>query len=170
MKKIISIVVLIAVAAVIVVFLKKETSPDYKNATYMIEGKSVTLVNGKAETESMQDSAIKVVTTYFGNLAKGDLNGDSVPDLAFIITQNTGGTGTFYYVVAALQNKNGGYVGSNAFFLGDRIAPQTTEIKDGTLIVNYAVHKVGEPMTAAPSVGVSEYIKVDGTSLMEIPK
>jgi len=59
------------------------------------------------------------------------------------------------------------YKGTNAILLGDRIAPQTTEIKNGQVIVNYADRAAGEPMTARPSVGVSKYLKVEGTTLVE---
>ena len=49
---------------------------DYKNTAYLIEGQSVTLKNGSAESELAPDSASKSVTKYFGNDASGDLNGD----------------------------------------------------------------------------------------------
>jgi len=137
---------------------------DYKDATYTIDGRSVTLANGKAASESAPGSASKVMTQYFGNQAVGDLNGDGVPDVAFILTQEGGGSGTFYYVVAALKSGDG-YHGTNAVLLGDRIAPQTTEIKNGELIVNYAERKAGEPMTAQPSMGVSKYLTVIGGTL-----
>jgi hypothetical protein len=151
---------------------REEQTPgaDYKNTTYLIEGQSVTLQDGKSEVEAAPGSASKITTTFFGNEAKGDLNGDGIPDLAFLLTQNQGGSGTFYYVVAALQAKDGGYQGTNAVLLGDRIAPQTTEIKDGEVVVNYADRKPSEPMTAQPSVGVSKYLKVSGNTLVEVNK
>ncbi len=138
---------------------------DYKNATYVIDGQPVALVGGRAETPAAPGSASKVVTQYFGNEATGDLNGDGIPDVAFLLTQDAGGSGTFYYVVAALKDASG-YQGTNAVLLGDRIAPQTTEIRDGQLVVNYADRVAGEPMTARPSVGVSKYLRVQGTSLV----
>jgi hypothetical protein len=136
--------------------------------TYIINGQSVTLINGRAETPAAPGSASKVVTQYFGNVATGDLSGDGAPDVAFLVTQNSGGSGTFYYVVATLVNADGSYRGTNAVLLGDRIAPQTTEIRNGEIIVNYAERKAGEPMTAKPSVGVSKYLKVMGTVLAEV--
>jgi len=142
------------------------TPADYKNATYVIEGQPVTLVNGHSEVPAAPGSASKVLTDYFGNDATGDLNGDGLPDVAFILTQNSGGSGTFYYVVAALRSSAGTYTGTNAVLLGDRIAPQTTEIKGGEVIVNYADRKPGEPMTAQPSVGVSKYLKVENGALV----
>ncbi|MFA5996447.1 MAG: Gmad2 immunoglobulin-like domain-containing protein [Candidatus Paceibacterota bacterium] len=136
----------------------------YKNATYVIEGQSVTLTDGYAETAVAPGSASKTVTRYFGNLATGDLNNDGMPDVAFLLTQDAGGSGTFYYSVVALKTSDG-YQGTNAILLGDRIAPQTTEIREGQLIVNYADRRSDEPMTTQPSIGVSKYLKVEGTTL-----
>jgi len=96
---------------------------------------------------------------YFGNEAEGDLNGDSQPDKAFLLTQSPGGSGTFFYVQAALKTVDG-YRATNVILLGDRIAPQTTEIRDGRLLVNYADRNPGEPMTASPSLGVTKYLKI----------
>ena len=146
---------------------KQAAVADYKNISYTIEGQPVQLVDGKADVETAPGSASHTVTTFFGNIGKGDLNGDSIPDLAFLLTQTSGGSGTFYYVVAALQNADGGYTGTNGVLLGDRIAPQTTEIQNGQVIVNYADRQPGEPMTAQPSVGVTKVLKVSGTELVD---
>lgn len=117
-----------------------DASSDYKSAEYMIEGQRVTLGDS---------------TKYFGNELMTDLDGDGVDDVVFIITQENGGSGTFYYVVAALNTPRG-YVGSEAILLGDRIAPQTIEKGTGKIIVvNYADRATGEPFTTPPSVGKS---------------
>jgi len=142
---------------------------DYKNATYIIEGQSVTLINGKAEAPTAPGSVSKIVTQYFGNESFGDLTNDGVPDIAFILTQDSGGSGTFYYAVAAIRTASG-YKGTNAILLGDRIAPQTTQIEYGEAVFNYADRATGEPMTAQPSVGVSKYLKVEGLTLEEVKK
>ena len=171
MKAFISVLVLALIIAGGVYWYAKMPGPvsstnDYKNIAYVIDGQPVTLINGVAQTPAAPGSASQVTTTYFGNEATGDLNGDGMPDVAFILTQNSGGSGTFYYVVVALKTANG-YAGTNAVLLGDRIAPQTTEINNGQLVVNYADRQAGEPMTAQPSVGVSKYLDVQGTTLAE---
>jgi len=174
MKKIIVIAVPVLVAVFVVFGIlwgltgtsSEETSGGYKNATYSVEGSDVTLVNGEASVPSAPGSASQTVTKYFGNEAKGDLNGDGLPDVAFLITQSGGGSGTFYYVVAALQGIDG-YKGTNAVLLGDRVAPQTTEIEDGILTVNYADRAAGEPMSTQPSVGVSKYLEIENGKLVE---
>lgn len=136
----------------------------YLNTTYKVDGKEVRLVNGKSE-EVVLGSSSKIVTQYFGNEVKSDLDDDGREDIAFILTQQAGGSGTFYYVVAAL-NKDSGYVGSDGYLLGDRIAPQTTELSRNSrhknvIVVNYADRNAGEPMTTKPSMGKSAYLKLD---------
>jgi hypothetical protein len=135
------------------------TVPSFKDATYIVEGESITLVNGIAEKEIAPGSASKQITKYFGNEATGDLNFDGKPDVAFLLTQDNGGSGTFFYVVAALKT-DAGYQGTNAIFLGDRIAPQSTEIQGGELIVNFADRNPGEPFSVQPSLGVSKYFQI----------
>lgn len=140
-----------------------------KDATYTIEGESVTLVAGVSEREAAPESASTVITRYFGNDVQVDLNGDGREDLVFLLTQETGGTGTFFYVVAALNTEDG-WVGSHAYFLGDRIAPQTTEMSQNlnhqnVIVVNYADREDGQPMSEQPSVGKSVWLKLDVGSM-----
>ena len=143
------------------------TEADSKNIQYVIDGTPVKLINGVASTEAAPGSASMITTKYFGNEIKVDLNGDGQEDVAFIITQTTGGSGTFYYAVAALSTTHG-YVGSEAYLLGDRIAPQSTNISSSdpmVIVFNYADRAPGEPMTAQPSVGKSAFLKLDTTTL-----
>ena len=143
----------------------EQAAADPKNAEYVIDGQRVKLVNGVAETEAAPGSASKITTRYFGNEVRSDMNGDGREDVAFLLTQETGGSGTFFYVVAALNTENG-YIGSEAILLGDRIAPQTTELNaNGNIVVNYADRAPGEPMTTQPSVGKSIWLKLDPVAL-----
>ena len=145
----------------------QEPTFDGRNASFTVDGKSVVLVNGVSETP-VENSSAQITTRYFGNEAKGDLNGDGLEDQAFLVSQNTGGSGTFYYVVVALKYYEG-YKTTNAFLVGDRIAPQSTEIHaDGReLHVNYADRKQGEPMTARPSEGKVLLLKVAPGGVLE---
>lgn len=177
MKKIILFIILIAIAIVgsffwlnRYIYLQKQgdggVQKDYKNIGYIIEGQTVELINGYSEMEVIPGSASKIVTKYFGNEATGDLNGDGISDIAFLLTQEGGGSGTFYYMVAGIKTDMG-YQGTNGILLGDRIAPQSTQISQGEILVNYADRRFGEPMTTNPSVGVSRYFKVEGLVLVE---
>lgn len=67
------------------------------------------------------------------------------------------------------------YIGSQAFLLGDRIAPQTTAMDEGrtvrgtkrqnVIVINYAVRLPGEPFTARPSAGRSVWLKLDPATM-----
>ncbi|OGG69902.1 hypothetical protein A3I99_00825 [Candidatus Kaiserbacteria bacterium RIFCSPLOWO2_02_FULL_45_11b] len=146
------------------------TPSDYKNIQYLIDGRSVLLKDGVAETEAAEGSASKIVTRYFGNELKTDLDSDGREDVVFLVTQETGGSGVFYYAVAAL-NSESGYKGSDGYYLGDRIAPQNINLSPNprhksVVVVNYADRLPGEPMTAQPSLGQSAYLKLDSESMM----
>jgi hypothetical protein len=147
----------------------QQQSFDAKNATFEVEGRTVTLVNGVSEVEAAPGSAAKITVRYFGNNAEGDLNGDGTPDTAFLITQDGGGSGLFYYAIVALQIQSG-YQMTNAVFIGDRIAPQSTDIdkNTGELHVNYAERKLGEPITTDPSVGVTKTLKITPQGILDI--
>mgnify|MGYP003393289886 CR=1 FL=1 len=126
------------------------TFVDYRSGVYQIGDETVTLGVGGA--------------TYFGNEVMGDIDGDGDEDVAFLITHDGGGSGTFYYLAGAI-NDGAEYHGTNAMLIGDRIGPQTTEFRQldapygARVIVNYADRLPTEPMTAQPSVGKSLYAK-----------
>jgi len=141
---------------------------DPLNATYIIDGQEITLIDGKSEIEIAPGSASKIVTMNFGEPIYGDLDGDGVDDAALTLTQNSGGSGTFYYVAAALK-KEGGYKGTNAVLLGDRIAPQEIHFDGSVIVANYTDRAAGESFAVQPSVGKTKYLYVKDGYLQEAP-
>ena len=82
----------------------------------------------------------------FGNKVEYDFNKDGKMDSAYIAVDKSEGSGTFYYLTSSIK-------GTTPFLIGDRIAPQTTEIgADGVVIVNYADRKLEESFVTPPSV------------------
>jgi len=142
-------------------------SVDALNATYLIGGKLYTLIGGRSEEEIAPESATKTITSVFGESVYGDLDEDGDDDVGVMLVQDSGGSGTFYYVAVSV-NEYGQYRGTNAILLGDRIAPQNVNIKNGILIANYADRKSGEAMTASPSVGKSKYMTLEQGEIREI--
>jgi heat shock protein HslJ len=123
------------------------------------------LLDGVADEPAAPGSAARAVTRYFGNEAWGDINGDGRNDVAFVLTQETGGSGTFFYAVVALASESG-FVGSQAVLLGDRIAPQSTEIRpDGTIDVTFADRAPGEGFSTPPSIAKSIRLKLNAATL-----
>ena len=187
MWKSLALMALVAVGAALFFFIPSSKHPagessnkptstaavfDPLSATYVIDGTAVHLVKGSAAVEAAPGSAEMTTTKIFGQPTVGDINGSDKNDAAVILVQDGGGSGTFYYVAAAINNgeensmgSGNSAVGTNAIFLGDRIAPDTMQIINGIITVNYADRAAGEPMSTAPSVGVSKYlIVVNGTS------
>ncbi|MEK7612259.1 MAG: hypothetical protein AAB407_02880 [Patescibacteria group bacterium] len=140
---------------------------DARNTTYTIENELVTLVDGVSEIEFVPGSTDAMTTTVFGSPVFGDLDNDGDEDAGIYLIVQSGGTGSFYYAAAAIRN-GAVWAGTNAVLLGDRIAPQTIEIKDGALVANYATRKVGEPFAVQPSVNVSKFMQVMNGKLAEV--
>src|SRR5262245_9326496 len=139
--------------------------PDHKNIAYSIGGQTVRLVDGVAEVAAAPGSAAKVVTRYFGNEVRGDLNADGREDVAFLLTQEPGGSGTFFYAAAALDLPSG-LVGSQGLLIGDRIAPQTLELRPGGIIaVNYADREPDDSFATPPSVAKTILLKLNPTTM-----
>lgn len=139
--------------------ISQETLPsDYKNLSFFISGEKVTMVNGISRVPVIENSASMTTTQYFGNEVRADIDSDGDEDVVFLVTQNSGGSGVFFFAVAAIK-ENEGYRGSHAVLIGDRISPQTTEYRNGLVIVNYADRAPGEPFITPPHVGKSLYLK-----------
>ena len=138
---------------------------DHKDAEYVLAGRRIRLSHGVSEVAAAPGSTAKTVTRYFGNEARADLDGDGREDVVFLLTQETGGSGTFYYVVAALATE-AGFVGSEGVLLGDRIAPQTTEIgADNVVTVTYADRAPRESFAVPPAHDETLRLRLDTETL-----
>jgi hypothetical protein len=140
----------------------------YTDAEFMIEGEYVRLSDGVSETSSISGSSSNVVTRYFGNELRTDVDGDGSEDVVFLLTQERGGPEVRFYVVAALNTPRG-YLGSDGYLLGDRIAPQNTTASPNprhvrVVVANYADRALGEDVSVSPSMGKSAYLKIDPTT------
>jgi hypothetical protein len=149
-------------------FATNSIGKDAANSVYVIDGKSVALEGGQAEEKAHAGSATIATTRIFDASTRGDLNGDGREDVVVLLVQDPGGSGTFYYVAAALRAEDG-YQGTNAILIGDRISPQTVEVRDRTITVNYADRYPWEGFAVPPSVSRSRYFAVKNDELKEKP-
>jgi heat shock protein HslJ len=174
MKKINKIIIILIVTLLIIIFIFIVSSEGDKNINtgtgiitasstnirYIINEEEIILVDG-VSYNNLPNSYSTTTTKYFGNGVEGDFDGDENIDTSFLVTQTNSGSGIFYYLVATL-NKNSGPVGTYGFFIGDRIAPQSTNRdKNNNIVVNYADRKPGEPFTTSPSIGKSLVLRFD---------
>lgn len=135
--------------------------PDLSAGTFVFENESITLEDGRAET-NLPGVDGKIETVLTDKLAYGELNGDNKEDAAALFIQEGGGSGTFVYLGAYVSGTVR-YNGSNTIFLGDRISPQFITIDNQVITVNYLDRKEDEALAATPSVSVKRnFIYISG--------
>jgi hypothetical protein len=66
------------------------SATDPLNATYIIEGHNVRLINGRSETRPAPGSATRVITSIFGKPVYGNLDGRGGVDAALMLTYDPG--------------------------------------------------------------------------------
>lgn len=113
------------------------SSEQLQNAVYQgIYDEPVQLNEGKYEGEPfVEGGASRPTVTLAENLmASGDLNGDSIDDAAVILVEDSGGSGTFSYLAAVLD-QDGQPVNQATLLLGDRVNLKAIAIKDGQIVV-----------------------------------
>jgi hypothetical protein len=77
--------------------------------------------------------------------ALGDLDQDGVADAALILAENSGGSGTFIYLAAVL-NEEGLPVNTSTILLGDRVRVQSLQVLDGRIVVMALTHAPDDPL------------------------
>ncbi len=140
---------------------------DPLNTTYLIEGSQVALRDGRYEGAVVPDSATRPRTQVSGVPTYGNLDGDGDEDAALLLTHDPGGSGTFSYIAAAL-NENGHYLGTNALLVGDRIIPIELEIKNSSIRFRYLDRGSKEPMSAESTLDRSVSISLKNDRLVAL--
>lgn len=106
--------------------------------------------------------ASQVNKAYFQAAGFGDLNGDGIADAAAVIAVETGGSGSFYYL-AAMLDQDGTPQQAGVAFLGDRIQLQSVTVEEGGVVVKMKVHAETDPQCCPSKEVVQTYRLSDGT-------
>lgn len=134
------------------------------NATYTIEGDSVTLSNGQRSQPVAPGSHTMHETKLIdGAQACGEFDGR--PTVAMLLSDNPGGSGTFIYVAAVARDGQP----IPAALLGDRIAPKSIVIEHDLIVVTYLARPANAPMAAAPSVQTVRKFGLQHGHLVDMP-
>ncbi len=129
------------------------TPEQMGNATYSgIYDESVTLADGVYEGEPFEEGgASRPVVTYFdntlvyGDLDGGDLDGDGLDDAVALLVENSGGSGSFFYAGAQL-NQSGEAADAGTALLGDRVQLISMEIAEGQVTAEIVTQGPDEGM------------------------
>jgi hypothetical protein len=138
-----------------------------RNATYQgIYDQAVTLTGGKYEGEPFQEGGASRPTVVLADpfTAFGDLNGDGIEDAAVILVENSGGSGSFLYLTAVI-NQNGKPVNVATTLLGDRVQPESISIQGGEIVFQGATHAPDDPM-CCPSLKTTIKYHLDKGTLV----
>jgi hypothetical protein len=139
------------------------------NAEYPIDVASTgkaQLEDGVFEEAAAPGSATKTRVSLGEEQAAGDLNGDGARDAAVTLVADPGGSGTFTYLAAVL-NQGGVARPIASVFLGDRIIVKSLAIQSGEIVVTLLTRKPDEPMAAEPTVEVTQKFRLQGDELVE---
>ena len=136
-----------------------------EDATYDLDGGSVTLVDGESSTPAAPGSATNILTTLSTRQSYAYLDGDAVADAASILSYQPGGTGTFSYLSVILS---GSTSPAPTMQLGDRITIERLAAGHGRIVVTYLDRNPGEPFAATPTVPMTRTFVVEAGALVEI--
>ena len=126
------------------------------NHTYSIEKEKVVLHNGVSRV-TIPGSAAVILTQVIHKPVYVDLDGDNIKEAVSILMQQTGGTGTFYYLVVA----DDGDKIIESYFLGDRIKIVSVKVVNNIINVEYFEREMGQPMASKPTVQASKKFTLD---------
>ncbi len=151
------------------------TVNQIKDAEYTLPGISGPFVfnaSGEYATSTLQGKAGAGVsittraTLIADQTALGDLNGDGSPDAVVPAVTQMGGSGSFYYLVAFL-NENGQPKETAAVLLGDRIIVNSIKIENGEVIIAMMDHGPNDGMARA-TMPIVKYFTLANNNLTEI--
>ena len=137
--------------------------PATEHLVVTIGDQSFTLVNGVAEKQSAPGSSATETVRVVGEPVSSDVTGDGKDDVALLLADDPGGSGTFYYAVLAV-NDGSSWHATNVVPLGDRIAPEKIEVVDGQFVYRFLERHPGDPMATTPTVQNSVPIRFDAAS------
>ena len=144
------------------------TVPDYveevRNAQYQLgipdSLQIVQLVDGKFE-QGTPGSADFISVSVTDFVAQGDLNGDNEDELAALVTENYGGTGTFVFLVV-YANVDGSPAFQTSKLVDDRPQLNSLSIENNEIFLDVIIHGFEDPM-CCPALKTTRHFRfVDG--------
>jgi hypothetical protein len=141
---------------------------DPYNHRYLIENETVTLHDGSSRIR-IEGTAANIITEVAKKPLYIDLNDDGFKDAVLILMQQTGGSGTFYYLAVASGSDSSDAPVIESYFLGDRIKVETVRFSDNVIVVDYLDRAKGQSMSAKPEVRMNKQFKLAGDKLTVHP-
>ncbi len=144
--------------------------PPVTELTYHIDDRDIPMNRGVFR-QDIPNSSLQEHIEITHPSALGDISHDGVRDYVTILKQESGGSGTFFYITAVLADeKDSSKVQTtNSLLIGDRIIPHTIIIDlNGLITLQYYDRGDGEPMTTEPIYLVERNFRIQNQSLIEV--
>lgn len=119
---------------------------DPLNHSYLIEKEKVTLRDGHVR-EKIPGTTAVIISEIIRRPVYADLTGDGSKEAVSVVMQHTGGSGTFYYLLAAARDRL-----IESCFLGDRINITSLKIIKDIITVEFFDRRETQPMATKPSL------------------
>ncbi len=113
----------------------------------------ITLVDGRF---SGQVNGIELTSVMYPQILHGDINGDGVQDAAFLLSEDTGGSGVFVSLIV-VYSQNGEFTQSPGYFIEDRPIINSFEFANGEILLEANVHAPNDPMVNPTLAAVFEF-------------
>lgn len=128
-----------------------------RNATYLSQFSDdpVQLAGGQYEAPAAEGSATRLRVSFHG-FAEGDLDGDGAEDAAVILVEDPGGSGTFWYL-HAMVNEDTTLRDVSWRLLGDRVEVTSVRVDTAVIAVDLLVRRPEEPAVAPPTVPLTRH-------------
>lgn len=139
----------------------KAQGVDPYNHSYSVEKEKVTLRNGHSRVRIPGTTAV-IITEVIHKPVYADLDGDNGREAVSILMQHTGGTGSFYYLAAAGEDRNT----VESYFLGDRVQIVSLKIVENLIEVEYFDRALDQSMASKPTLKISKKFKLDGKNIV----
>jgi hypothetical protein len=142
------------------------TAESLKNTEYKgIHPEGLKLSDGKYEGEPfVEGGASRPMVVFVEPYAFGDLDGDGVGDAAVLLVETSGGSGSFVYLAAVL-NQNGEPLNQATMLLGDRAQVEELTIEGKQIRVKMLTHGPEDPL-CCPSQESQGTYTLEGSALV----
>lgn len=138
------------------------TKQALENLAYHgIYDQAVTLTSGEYTGPPFVEGGASRPVVRLQTVANGDLDQDSIPDAVVVLAENSGGSGTFIYLAAVL-NEYGEPVNTSTIRLGDRVQVQSLRVIDGQILVTALTHAPEDPLCCPSQQVEMKYLLTAG--------
>jgi len=138
------------------------TVDAFKNAEYQSEwtrSRKAPLTDGEYREPVAPGSATETVVMLSDRMAFG-YSSDGQEMAAVILITDPGGSGTFYYLAAVVE-QNGELINVAVTLLGDRVKINSLSMEDGEIVVDMVAHGPDDPMCCPTQRTVQRYTLQD---------